>query len=643
MSIGMRNQMSRFLGNNETFPDPFLDVATAAMPQSMRNALYWAEYIFQSCGTFRMAMERVLSYFITDVEFGDSDAGEDEKDKWKEVLTETLAIPLNTQTALRNRLAYGNSFISLLVPFKRHLACPQCGSLYPLRVMTENAVFKFSWTNMEFHATCPKCSIGSGYTGKWRVDDKPDNEEKNLKFKHWNPHEIELLHDYYTDDVAYLWRIPEDYKSQIRRGHLYHLERVSMPVLEAIRHNQMFRFHQDVLYHMKEPSLAGVRNRGWGIPRILTNFRQIYYVQVLRRYNEAIALDYVIPFRLITPAPRPGAGGGGAAGAQTLDPLMSFNMGDFNTQVRQMLGRRRRDPASWNVLPFPVQYQMLGGDANALAPVDLINQGTEQLLNDAGTPVELYKGTLQLQAAPVSLRLFESTWQPLVYDANNFLRWVERQLVQVMSWQPVNSRFKRVTTADDINKQMALLQLMMGQQASGTTAFKALGLDWRAEQRQIGEEARYQAEQQARVQEEMDQAGFASEIAKGNIVPGSGGAPAMQPPGGMPMGGGGAAGGGGGAGGAMPGSAMAGPVSQYLSSMGPNTPITPQDMMQAADMLANGLMGMPEGQKDSELRMLKQKNEVMHSLVRAKIDQIRRNARNQGGQQVMGSTFGVPR
>jgi hypothetical protein len=45
----------------------------------------------------------------------------------------------------------------------------------------------------------------------------------------------------------------------------------------------------------------------------------------------------------------------------------------------------------------------------------------ETLLNDAGTPIELYNGSLQLQTAPVALRLFEATWHHLVHDANAFL------------------------------------------------------------------------------------------------------------------------------------------------------------------------------------------------------------------------------
>jgi hypothetical protein len=108
--------------------------------------------------------------------------------------------------------------------------------------------------------------------------------------------------------LNYIWRIPEDYRRQIRQGSLFHLERVDQEVLKAVQLNQVFRFNPDAIFHMKEPTLSGMINRGWGIPRLLSNFRQIWYVQVLHRFNEAIALDYVIPFRIITPQPRQGAG-----------------------------------------------------------------------------------------------------------------------------------------------------------------------------------------------------------------------------------------------------------------------------------------------------------------------------------------------
>ena len=507
---------------SEVFPDPFLDVASQNMPETIRNALSWSEYIWNVFGTYRMSMERVVSYFLTDIEIS-GDVSDDEKSKYNEFLTDSLHIMDFLQNMMRDRMCYGNAFGSVIVPFRRFLMCPKTGDLYPLRVVYNNNRFNFNWNeNFEFVATCPK----TGWRGPWKVVDKAEDEEEQLSLKRWSPHEIEILHDPYTDETSYLWRIPEDYKRLIRKGHLFHLERVSEEVLKAIKHNHMFRFNDDAIFHMKEPTLAGVRNRGGGLPRSLINFRQIYYVQVLRRFNEAIALDYVVPFRLITPAPR---GGGSAGGMPSQDPMMFYNAGDFRSQVKNMINRRRRDPASWQILPFPVNYQMVGGDANQLAPRELMDQGLETLLNESGTPVELYKGSLSVQAAPGALRLFESTWRNMLQEANSLVQWILSNISQIMSWEPVEGSLTRVTIADDMNKQMAALQLMMGQQLSGSSGLKAVGYDWDTEQRLLAEEAQKQQELQARMQEEMEQAGFAAEVAKGMN-------PMAPPPQGAPMG-----------------------------------------------------------------------------------------------------------
>jgi hypothetical protein len=267
----------------------------------------------------------------------------------------------------------------------------------------------------EFHASCPNCKK---YSGKFAVKDEADDTEKKLRIKHWSVHEIEILHDLFTDEAHYVWRIPEDYKRQIRDGHLFHLERVDRNVLDAIAANQMFRFDPDAIFHLKEPTLSGVVNRGWGIPRLLSNFRQIWYVQVLHRQNEAIGLDYVIPFRVVTPAARQGAGGEG------VDPLMMMSGGDFKAQARRMIRDRRRDPASIRIFPFPVNFQMFGADAKNLAPTELIQQGYERLLNDLDTPVEMFNATMQLEVAAPAMRLFESSHRPLVHGSCRLVAWI---------------------------------------------------------------------------------------------------------------------------------------------------------------------------------------------------------------------------
>ena len=609
------------------FGDPYNDIATTQMPTTMQSALWWSEYIWTINGTYRMAMERIVSYFITDLELG-GDASDDEKNKYHDYLNKKMNVLSFLSILMKDRLCYGNGFTSILVPFRRFLQCPKTGDMYPLKVVYENFNFDFS-PDFEFVATCPK----TGWRGPWFVIDKPREESDQLVLKRWSPHEIEILHDPYTDEVSYLWRIPEHYKRLVKEGNLFHLERVSKQVMEAIKHNKLFRFNHDTIFHMKEPTLAGIRNMGWGLPRTLINYRQLWYIQVLRRYNEAIALDYVIPFRLITPAPGPGSAAGGV---MTQDPMSIFSAGDYRSQIRSMINRRRRDPAAWQVLPFPVNYQMLGADAKQLAPTELITQGYDTLLNETGTPVEFYQGNLSLQAAPVALRLFESTHRQLVTDANNFLQWLVDGISRIMSWELVDCTLKRVTIADDMQKQMSALQLMMGQQLSGTSGLKAIGYDWETEQKLIADEARKQQEMQARQQEEMQQAGFAAEIAKGmNPMQQQGGAP--------PQGGGAPPQGGGNPPGPDAQSAMGAggtPVSTYIQSMGPNVPITPNDLQAAASQLAQELIGLPESVKDSELRKLKQYNPTLHSIVRAKLDEIRQQFRLQGGAMMQQQAAG---
>lgn len=623
--LALRNEFGRFsgIGSGASFPDPFLDVAGLHVPVNMRSALYWAEYIFSVQGTYRAAMERVAAYFRTELEV--NTRSDDESERWRHVLDRVIDAMGGLQQIILDRMCYGNGFASLLVPFKRFLTCPRCYTQYILREVYENAAFKFSWEMPDFVATCPKCAVGSGYRGPWKVKDETDAAEEKLKVRHWSPHEIETVHCPFTHDVAYLWRIPEDYKRLVRQGHLFHLERASEQVLLAIHHNQMFRFNPDAIYHLKEPTLSGIVNRGWGVPRILSNFRQIWYVQVLRRYNEALALDYVIPFRVITPAPAQGKTASGMA----TDPLLMYSGGDFRGQVAAMINRRRRDPAAMQVLPFPVNFQMFGADANQLAPRDLLDQGQQTLLNEAGVPIELYNGTLQLQAAPVALRLFESTWHRIIFDSNAFLRWLVRQVAQVLSYEEAEVTLKRPTLADDVEKQMMAAQLMLSQQLSGTTVLRDFGYDWKQEQRRIAEEARYQAELQSRVQEEMQQSGFAQQMAKGQLGAAAQGQAAGPAPAGAPAGAGDPSQGGGDP--AQAGMAPQGPVTQYLGSVGPDTPQTPDDMLAVADSLASSLLGLPESAKDSELRKLKTGNVVLHTLVKSRMTEKREATRQAAG------------
>ena len=619
---------------DDRFPDPFCDIASLSMPESIQAALRWCEFLMNCNGVYRQAVDRVVSYFLTDIQvedLGKDDLGREEKDKYADFFNNTLSIRNVLHTVAMDYLTYGNSFTSVIVPFKRYLSCKKCGLEMPLSQIYNKPACAFKWQNFQFHVTCPQCK----HSGEWTHIDRRSSDAKDLKIKRWNPHEIELLWDPYTDDVRHVWRIPEDYRTLIKQGHLHHLERASWEVIQAVKDGKNLMFDNDVVFHLKEDALAGLRNRGWGVSRVLTNFRQAWYVQILMRYNEAVALDYVIPFRVITPAPRGGD-------AQSSDPVHTINLSNFTSRVQAMLRARRSDPARWNVLPFPVNYQALGGDASQLAPKDLLEQGQDTLLKCIGMPVELFNGTLNMQAAPAALRVFEANWAHLPHNLNRFLGFLAESVARVKSWEPAAVTLTRVTHADDLNRQMAKLQLMMGGQISKTTGLKSVGLDYDAETRRTLDEERIYAEEQAKMQEEMEQSqqmdtlSQSAQMMGGVGDPGAGatgmpqqGQPAQQgapAPGGAPP---------------VPG-APPNPVDQFLAQRqnSPNIPRTPEDMQAQAQLIAQQLLSLPESQKDSQLIKLKKSDPTMHALVKSILGDIRQQAQTQGGAMLLQQQYG---
>lgn len=603
------------LRSGELFPDPFMDMASTAMPTDIRSALRWVEYLWNSHGDYRQAMERVLSYFITEIDIYDEEAGRDEKDKYKEFMEDKLGLYNQLHEICSDFIAYGNAFVSLMLPFRRYLACKgkynggPCGLELPLRKVANTAEFKFRWSQFDFHASCPRC----GYSGPWRHIDRRGSEDGNVNVVRWSPHDIDILNDPLTGDSSYIWRIPSEYRQRVTKGELFVLERANWEVIQAIKHNNNLLFDNDVVFHMKETALAGMLNKGWGLSRLLVNFRQSWYLQVLRRYNEAIALDYVIPFRVITPAAKSGASG------EAMDPALSINLGDFRSQVNMMLAKRRRDPASWHTLPFPVDYKALGGEASQMAPYQLLEIGRDDLLNASGVPAEFYRGNLSALTGGGMLRLFEASWSPLTRNMNRLVQWLITKTSQLFAWEPVKARMTRVTIADDMNRQMAKLQLMMGRQISQTSGLKSLGLGFEEEQRRLLDEDRFVAEETQKMQEEME--GTAAMVQATAGQPAPGGPPGMGAPAGAPGGGGPA-----GAAGAF----------SAASPMPPTTPTSPQDILSKADQLAQQFLAMPETQKDSELRTLKQQDEVLHSAVRSRMDSIRGRAQSAGGSMLLG-------
>jgi hypothetical protein len=558
------------------FPNPFFDIASEYIPNDMHTILEWAEYIYMTFGTWRSASRKVVRYFLTEIILeGESD---EEREDYQTYLEDDLHLLTELAQIGDDFMVYGNVFVSIYFPFDRFFICPQC------RTEFHNDVVKYTFdaANLEFTSKCAKCQ----YAGPFGHEDRRSPDRSRVKLIRWNPKQIRLIVHPVSGDIQYFWDIPTDFINKLRAGDDFFLKSTPWSIIKCLKADgdggggHLFEFRKDSIYHFKETTLAGLPIVGWGIPSIIPNFKLAYYIQVLRRADEAIALDYIMPFRVLYPDST-GAGS---------DPLQLHASDIFVGKMQNMVRRHRNDPTTVQIAPYKVGYQVLGGEGNELTPKDQIAQALDELLNSFGYPAELYKGSLNIQAFPVALRLFEKTWGSMVDGYNDLIGWILTSIAQHFMWGEITGKLRSVTLADDIERKALALQAAAGMDVSKGTAYKPFGIDYMDEQNRIVEEQ--QAIQQLQ-QKAMD-----DQQAQQGLEGGQGG---------------GGQGGPGGEAGATPG-----------------------DVHEQAKQLAQQLLFQtPETLRRGELMKIKHSNPTLHALVMQEMDTVRQDMNRQGGAAMM--------
>lgn len=574
----------------EVFGNPFCDFSSQIMPRERKKAFRWAEVIWNRLDTYRMGLSKIVRYFLTEVDVGG--ASYDRAKEWQDLLNKTMEIVSVLTGIGDDYLVYGNSFTSLFFPFRRYLECRSCG------LAIRGIHIDYRYKNGEFVATCPKC----GTKGPMDVDDRKMVEPDRIHVIRWNPHQIKLMCNMLTGDCQYIWEIPDSFRRQIRKGDRFFLDTTPREVIEAAASGSDLLLDQSQVHHMKTDNLSGVENGGWGVPPVLASFGQIYYTQLLKRFQEAVALDYLIPLRVVTPAVPPQPPGSGQ------DPLRSFGQAlpNYETNLLNMIDERRRDPTAWFALPFPVQYGPVGGEGTEMLRPDLIEQAEGGLLNGVGVPIEFYRGNMRWRGDPQAIRLLEKTWEHLTSAINAWLDWATDRISQALGWEDVDAHLKPPSMFDDMARKQLMLQLAAEGKISMRTAMEPWDIDMREERENLIQE-------QKEAQKDMEELDAEQGPPPG---PGAPAGPPAGPEGPMPPG--------------MP------------PMQGAAEPSTVSDLSDRADQMAQYLLSLPGPIRHSQMVELKQKNSSLHALVKQKMEDMRGEAGLVADVQARQQMFGAP-
>ena len=570
--------------NVPNLPDIFDDVLGAFLPTNIYDAFTISEYMMTTTPPFASVTRRVVRYFLTKI--GITGASGANKDKYEKFIDKQLRLLDRLGEIGEDLLVYGNSFASLYLPFERMLTCPKCGTRYNARKID----YRFDPRTMTFRGKCYRC----GESVTFNRADYPSPDQSRITVRRWNPKRIELRVHPISGHTEYYYRLDEDkLVSHITSGNpidRFYIDEAPWDFIEACcarigQTTPLFKFKDDGVYHIKVPALAGIEMYGWGMPPLLPYLKLAYYVQLMRRYDEAIAMDYIIPFRVISPSPISNADG--------QDVLTMAAMQGFVAAMQAMVERKRKNITDVQIAPYPINYQMLGGEGKQLSPKDSLQQAMNELINALGYPEDMYTGKMTMQTAPVAIRVFEKQYQYMKDGFDGFTDWSLTKIARHLHWDTITGSLQSTTLADDIERKQLMLQAAAAGDISKGTAYRNIAdIDYVDEQKKLVTE-------QSQIQNIQQRAMAAQQAQQLNGGPqGDEEGDAAGVPGG---------------------------------SVG----ATPGDVWEQARMYAEQLLSMPESQRRGMLIKIKQSNPTLHAQVIQNMNDMRSEARSQGGAMLL--------
>lgn len=458
-------------GQGINYPSPFFDIAHTYLPTTVKQMFRWCRYYFFVHPLINAVVFKMSQYPITDLVYFSKDP--QLKTMWKDFLEKQLMYRGFQEEVGLDYYTYGNALISIFFPFKKMLECKECHFSAPAK--STNYYFR----NFQFYWQCPRCQ----QHGEARVHDNYLRSSRGIRLLRWNPEDVDIRYNDLNGEYTFYYEMPVQLKNDIIMGKKNIVEEVPQIFIEALQKRKAVVLSHDNIYHFKRPTLAG-KDRGWGIPLLLPVLKDAFYLQVLKKAQEAIALEHIVPLRILFPQ----------AGSATSDPYTSINLGDWKDQIADELNRWRFDNNYMPILPLPVGQQTIGGDGRALLLGQEIRVWSEQIITGMGVPQELVFGGLSYSGSNVSLRMLENFFLGYMVNHLRLLKWVMGRISSYMNWTNIEAKFKPFKMADDLQRKAYNLQLNQAGKISDSTLLADADFDAEKEDEAINAETNRRAE-----------------------------------------------------------------------------------------------------------------------------------------------------
>ncbi len=448
------------------YPSPFFDIAQTYMPPTVKELFRWCQYFLYKEPLFASVIFKIAEYVITDLIYNAE--AKHVRNAWKEIFEEILNIKAFLIEVGLDYNCYGNCFVSMNFPFNRWIKCTKCRKAHRL----SDPAFQYKLVNFEFQFRCAGC--GEFATGE--IHDVPVKDKTKINFVRWDPKNIDIYYNPITGRSRYRYKVPNKIKRAIMDGSREILVDIPKVFFDALKQHRDIALSEQNLFHFKRPTLAE-QDMGWGKPLMIHSMGRMFYLHVLRRAQEAIALQRIMPLEFIFPQ---------ANGQQ--DPYQHVNLGSWQMTVQEEIRKWRIDPNYISVVAVPLGFERLGGDGRALLLGPEIEVTNKEIAGGMGVPLEFVFGGLSWSGSSVSLRTLENHFLLYRRLLLRFVNWVKDRIRLYLDLPDVTIGFTDFKMADDVQRKQLVIQLNAANKISDHTLLTELGFDYDEEQKAIQRE-----------------------------------------------------------------------------------------------------------------------------------------------------------
>ena len=550
------------------YSDPMRLWVHSFSPRDLKQLFRWTEYLYYNSAQIYAGVKKFAEYPITEINYLSDSAKLVSANK--RLLEDILGIKRGLIRASLDLQVYGNSFTSIHLPFKRYLKCSKCH----FESHVSACEYKYKPTTAEFNMTCAEC----GATSIAEVKDKTVLEPELISIIRWDPKLIDISANLLTGENEYFFSIPADMKSAVFNGDRHMIETTPHNILLTMAEDQLFKFNKGEIFHMKSDSPSGLES-GWGYPSLTAAIHLFYHASVLRKANEAIALERIVPLRVMHPQAVSGAA----------DPILNLSMSRFMGEVEENIKRWRRDPNHIMFSPVSVGVTQIGGEGRGLLVTNEISQAEDNIIASMGIPKEFIYGGLSFTGSSITLRMLENQLEPSIFQLNQLLKWISDKCSAFLGWDKVKVQLGDFRMVDDIQQRQMAMQLWQAGVISKTTLAEMNGIDVNDEAEKIKNETLLDARNQKQLELEMQ---------------------ALQQD--------------------MSLQARQMSVQQQQQQMGSNgLTYDQQAVIGQADQLAQQLISVDPSTRKSQLSSLQAEDYVMYSVVIQRLEQLQLDQKNQ--------------